>query len=134
MIRKKVQFARRLRRRQTPTETILWGLLRSKRLDGFKFYRQFPIGPYIADFCCRARRLVIEIDGGGHARPIQRKYDLNRDEYLRKRGYRVIRIWSSEIMNNIDGAIEAILKALGEKLPPSSSGTSPWGRRKAPFN
>ncbi len=112
MVRKKVQFARRLRKRQTPTETIMWGLLRSKRLDGYKFYRQFPIGPYIADFCCRSKRLVVEIDGGGHARPDQAVKDRARDFFLEKEGYRVIRIWSNEVMKNIEGVTDAILRRL----------------------
>ncbi|MFA5052117.1 MAG: DUF559 domain-containing protein [Patescibacteria group bacterium] len=112
MVKKKVQFARRLRKKQTPTETKMWALVRNKRLRGYKFYRQFPIGPYIADFCCRARKLVVEIDGGGHACSYHREYDLIRDDYLRKQGYRVIRIWSIEVEDNIDGVIEAILQAL----------------------
>ena len=90
----------------------MWSLLRDRRFLNVKFHRQYPIGPYIVDFCCRRKRLVIEIDGGGHNYLTQRKKDIRRDIYLKRCGYRVIRIWSSEVVNNIEGVTEAIIEAL----------------------
>ena len=63
------QLARDLRKRLTPAERILWRLLRDRRLKGLKFRRQFPIGPFVVDFCCYELRLVIELDGEVHAEP-----------------------------------------------------------------
>jgi very-short-patch-repair endonuclease len=72
--------ARKLGKNQTPEKAILWSRLRNRRLNGLKFYRQRPIGPYIADFYCAQHRLVIELDGGGHLR--RQTYDQRRTEWL----------------------------------------------------
>jgi len=104
-------YARRLRREQTPHEARLWGLLRSRRFLGYRFRRQVPIGPYIADFVCHGRKLVIELDGGQHA---DDPSDAVRDAELQRRDYRVLRIWNSELTSNEDGVAEAILAALQE--------------------
>lgn len=80
--------AKELRRNQTPTERKLWAKLRGKQLCGLKFRRQHPIGRYIVDFCCLARKLVIEIDGDSHA--FQVEYDRERTAYLEEREYTVI--------------------------------------------
>lgn len=107
-----VRKARQLRQRQTESEAKLWARLRNRRFLGYKFYRQFPIGPYIADFCCRSKKLVVEVDGGGHARPAQQTKDRQRDASLTLEGYEVIRIWSNEIFENIDGVMEGIRRVL----------------------
>lgn len=105
-------IARKLRRDRNPHEVRLWARLRNRQLDGYKFHRQFPIGPYIVDFCCRDKNLVIEVDGGGHAEPSQKLQDEMRDTYLRSDGFTVVRVWTSDIHANIDGALEHIRASL----------------------
>ena len=104
-------FARKLRREATPHEMQLWALLRDRRFVGFRFRRQVPIGPYIADFVCQGRRLIVEMDGSQHA---DDPHDAIRDAELARRGYRVLRIWNNELTKNERGVVEAILVALQE--------------------
>jgi very-short-patch-repair endonuclease len=104
-------FARNLRQAATPHEKKLWELLRSRRFIGFRFRRQVPIGPYIADFVCYGRRLIIELDGSQHA---DDPTDAVRDAELTRRGFRVLRIWNSDFALNERGVVEGILVALGE--------------------
>ena len=101
---------RELRREQTDAEQRLWFCLRSRKLAGFKFNRQYLIGPYIVDFCCLKERLVIEIDGFQHVE--NREYDKNRTLYLEARKYRVIRFWNDEIMKDREKVVQAILDVL----------------------
>ncbi len=77
-----------------------------------KFRRQYPIGPYVADFFCLQARLVVELDGGGHAREQQRRGDAARTAYLESRGYRVLRFWDNEVLTNVDGVLERIAEYL----------------------
>jgi len=84
-------------------------------LDGLHFRRQVPIGPYIADFLCGARMLVIEVDGETHAS--SQAYDGVRSEYLEERGWRVLRFWNNEVMQNIEGVVVTISEALQRPLP-----------------
>ena len=111
------QRARDLRHRQTDAETKLWQHLRARRLEPLKFRRQFPIGNFIVDFCCKERRLVIELDGGQHAEPEAIAADERRTLALEARGYRVIRFWDNEVLQNLDGVVEAILEALHGTSP-----------------
>src|SRR5690606_10686032 len=106
-------FARRLRREQTPQEAKLWALLRGRRFAGYRFRRQVPIGPYIADFVCQGRRLIVELDGSQHA---DDPGDVVRDAELVRRGYRVLRIWNNAIMPDADAALETIWAALQEPV------------------
>ena len=106
----KLQFRRKLRREQTDAERKLWSLLRSRQLEAYKFRRQHSIGPYIADFCCLERRLVIELDGGQHAEQIQK--DERRTEYLKSKGFQVLRIWDHEVFKETGAVMENILKVL----------------------
>jgi very-short-patch-repair endonuclease len=103
---------RRLRRSATDAETRLWFQLRDRRLAGFKFVRQEPIGPYVVDFVCRDRKLTVEADGGQHAESI---HDTNRDAFLRREGYRVIRFWNIDVLRNREGVLMTILDALDHK-------------------
>ncbi|MEH3116908.1 MAG: endonuclease domain-containing protein [Methylorubrum populi] len=105
-------FRKRLRHGQTEAERRLWYRLRDRRLGGFKFVRQESVGPYVADFCCREARLIVELDGSQHA---ENAYDLVRDAWLTERGYRVLRFWNAEVMTNTIGVLNTILAA----LPPS---------------
>lgn len=107
--RTNVHRVRRLRRESTDAEMRLWLALRDRRLGGFKFVRQEAIGPYIADFACRERRLIIEVDGSQHA---ESQSDLIRDAYLTAEGFRVIRFWNGEVLSNTEGVLTAILSAL----------------------
>ena len=105
--------ARELRTTMTDAERALWHALRARQL-GARFRRQAPIGPYIADFACLERKLVIEIDGGQHA---ESEYDVVRDGWLRQHGYRVLRYWNHEVLGNIAGVAEAIFTAPQDPPP-----------------
>lgn len=104
--------ARKLRRTSTDVERKLWARLRDRQLKGAKFRRQNAIGPYIADFFCLAARLVVELDGGGHDAEEQRLADAARTAYLENCGYRALRFWNNEVVENIDGVIEKIYEYL----------------------
>jgi very-short-patch-repair endonuclease len=99
--------AREMRRDCTDRERKFWWEVRDRRLKGFKSKRQFLIGPYIVDFVCLDAGLVVELDGGQHADRMA--YDKTRDAYLKARGYRVLRFWNTEFVNNKDGVLEALL-------------------------
>ncbi|MGO8868982.1 MAG: endonuclease domain-containing protein [Alphaproteobacteria bacterium] len=101
--------ARRLRRDETEAERRVWRAIRDRRL-GVKFRRQVPIGPYFADFACVARKLVVELDGGQHAEPT--RYEEERGRVTAANGYRVLRFWNNDVMDNLDGVVEAIRLAL----------------------
>ena len=109
----KTENARRLRRNQTDAEGRLWQELRAQQL-GAKFRRQHPIGPYIADFACIEKGLVVELDGGQHATEAGRAYDTERTAYLGAAGFRVIRFWNNEALTNMPGVLEVIRRELGE--------------------
>ena len=91
----------------------MWDALKAKRLGGYKFVRQFPIGRYFADFLCRKHRLVVEIDGSQH---VDNTYDRTRDEYLRDAGFSVIRFWSGDALRQRNAVCETILAALDGRL------------------
>ena len=101
--------AQSLRRSLTKQEFLLWRRLRNRQLEGFKFVRQEPIGPYYADFACRERQLIVEVDGSQHAESTR---DMRRDKALAALGYRVIRVWNNDVLNNIDGVLEMLLEEL----------------------
>jgi very-short-patch-repair endonuclease len=107
--RKSVPIERKLRGVQTDAERKLWFELRDRRLGGFKFVRQEAIGPYIVDFICRERKLIIEADGSQHAESAK---DVVRDAYLTREGYRVMRFWNNDVLRNREGVLETILAAL----------------------
>jgi very-short-patch-repair endonuclease len=105
--------SRTLRRRSTRAEFLLWRHLRNRQLAGCKFMRQEPIGPYFADFVCRERHLVVEVDGGQHA---DSAADAKRDATMRDLGYRTIRVWNNDVLGNTDGVLQ-MLKSELEKAP-----------------
>ena len=107
--RRKVRIERQLRSRQTDAERKLWFAVRDRRLSGFKFVRQEAIGPFIVDFVCRDKRLVVEVDGGQHADSAE---DAARDAFLAGEGYRVMRFWNNDVLSNRDGVLMVILEAL----------------------
>ncbi len=108
------QQARRLRRDTTEAEKKLWKVLRANQLSGAKFRRQFPVGPYITDFACWEARLIIELDGGQHA---DSKTDAHRTRYLEGKGFRVIRFWNNEVLENLEGVLSQIQIVLIEAHP-----------------
>ena len=105
----KRDLARTLRRNATEAERIMWRLLRDRRLEGLKFRRQVPVGPYIADFASIEQRLIVELDGGQHAESAS---DVRRDGFLAANGWRVVRFWNNEVMRNREGVLESIQQAL----------------------
>ncbi len=107
-----IKTARKLRRNTTDAELMLWLALRNRRLNGHKFKRQVPFGPYVADFLCVEAKLIIEADGGQHAEEIIN--DLERSRYFESQGYRVLRFWNNEILRNLEGVLETIAAELGE--------------------
>jgi len=111
-------FARRLRREQTDVERKLWYALRDRRLGEFKFRRQQPIGPYTVDFFCSDAKLIIELDGSQHAEAENREKDEKRTEFLESRGYKVLRFWNCDLIENMDGVIETIFVAASERRRP----------------
>ena len=108
-----IAFARRLRREQTDAEKALWAKLKNEQLDGMRFRRQQPIGPYIVDFVAFERRLIIEIDGGQHNDQEVMTRDEDRAMWLRQRHYQVLRFWNNEVLMNLEGVLERIRGALG---------------------
>jgi very-short-patch-repair endonuclease len=106
---KTIGIARRLRANQTDAETVLWNRVRNRQIDGHKFARQVPIGPYVCDFVCRQRELVIEVDGGQHAESAS---DALRDRYLIAKGYRVLRFWNNDVLGNLEGVLTTIQSEL----------------------
>lgn len=107
------QKARLLRKNQTDVEKILWQRLRNRGVQGFKFRRQVPVGPYVVDFLCEAARLVVEVDGGQHSE--NKEYDQYRDDFLRANGYEVMRFWNNEVTGNLEGVLEALLGVLNRR-------------------
>jgi very-short-patch-repair endonuclease len=106
--------ARRLRNAPTDAEATLWYRLRARRLNGYKFVRQEPIGPYTVDFVCRECRLIIEVDGGQHA---DNQRDAVRDKWLTDCNYRILRFWNNDVSSNLLGVLETIVTALAEAPP-----------------
>lgn len=114
--------AKSLRREMTDAERKLWSILRSRQLDGAKFRRQQPIGPFIADFVCQEARLIIEADGSQH---VNSDADTRRTAFLKGKGYRVLRFWNNDILQNLEGVAESILAALDTPHPAQPAAESP---------
>jgi very-short-patch-repair endonuclease len=100
---------RQLRRNATDAENRLWYVLRNRGLNGLKFVRQMPVGPYIVDFACREVALIVEIDGGQHA---ESAADEVRTAYLNREGYSVLRFWNTDVLSNRDGVLSTILRVI----------------------
>jgi very-short-patch-repair endonuclease len=107
-------FAKSLRQNMTEAERLLWKHLRAHRLNGQKFRRQQPLGIYIADFVHFGTRIIIEADGGQHN---ANKTDAARDAWLEGQGFRVLRFWNTDILQNTDAVLDVILRAVAEAAP-----------------
>jgi very-short-patch-repair endonuclease len=107
--------ARTLRRDMTKAEQRLWQMLRSRQTEGYRFRRQVPIGGFIADFVCHAARLIVEIDGGQH--DPSSEAEASRTRFLEAEGYRVLRFWNNEVLDNPEGVRAAIAQHLHPLTP-----------------
>jgi very-short-patch-repair endonuclease len=119
--------ARRLRRDETPAEKRLWEQLRNRTLDGHKFVRQSPAGPYVADFMCREQGLIVEVDGATHSTAAEIESDRMRTGYLEADGFRILRFQNDEILNGMDEVLTIIRSTLAHvpSPPPSLRDGSP---------
>ncbi|KQY20978.1 endonuclease domain-containing protein [Rhizobium sp. Root483D2] len=102
-------FARTMRADATVAENLLWQAVRNRQLEGFKFKRQVPLDGYILDFVCFEARLIVEVDGSQHA---ENSRDLVRDAFFRGQGFRILRFWNDEVVQNLDAVCLAILAEL----------------------
>lgn len=105
--------SRELRNNATAPERKLWQHLRNRQLFGTRFNRQVPIGPFICDFVARTPKLIIELDGGQHA--VRTVEDDRRTRFLEGRGYRVLRFWNNDVLENVDGVLTIIRAALNDR-------------------
>ena len=103
----------------TNAERIIWRVVRAHRLNGVGFRRQTPIGPYIADFVSQAAKIVIELDGGQHYENLHEAQDARRDNFLRSKGFRVLRFSNYDVMTNLEGVWDIIATAVGAAAAPS---------------
>ena len=111
----------------TKVEWKVWAQLRNRQLDGFKFRRQAPIGPYIADFVCFAARLIVEVDGPSH--DLRLDYDARRTEWFNRQGFDVIRVTDEQVDQQVEGVVDQIrvrLTAPPPGLPDKRGGESPY--------
>jgi very-short-patch-repair endonuclease len=106
--------ARALRRDAPRAERVMWRHLRSRQLGGWKFTRQEPIGIYFADFACRERMLVVEIDGATHSSGEELEWDARRTAFLRAQGYRVMRFTNEQVYENVEAVLDEVSHVLGE--------------------
>jgi very-short-patch-repair endonuclease len=114
--------ARAMRAHPTPAERRLWSMLRDARMPALRFRRQHVIAPYIADFACLERSLIVEADGGQHS---ECKSDERRDAFLRSSGFRVLRFWNNDVLENAAGVFEMIYAALHTPHPPKPAAWVP---------
>jgi len=121
--------ARRMRREPTPAERVLWLALRGRRFLAWKFRRQVPIGPFVADFPCFEARLVIEVDGGHHA---ENARDVERDRWFAENGFRVLRLWNHEVLKARETALDAIFAALSQAGVEGGQGRGASSASRAP--
>ena len=109
-----IGLSRSLRAAMTDAEGAIWYRIRNRQLGGYKFRRQQYIGPYIVDFACMDRHLVVEIDGGQHNDRV--KEDEERTAFLEHEGYRVLRFWNDQVLKETEAVLGEILRALGEDI------------------
>jgi very-short-patch-repair endonuclease len=117
-----LENSRRLRRDMTDAERKLWQCLHGGQLDGLKFRRQHPVPPYIADFCCTAEKLIVELDGSQH----NEQKDATRTRYLESQGWKILRFWDHDALQQTEAVIEAIWNFIGKPYPHPNP--SPDGR------
>lgn len=111
----RTQQARILRKADNDAEKALWSELKGRQLNGAKFTRQLPIGPYFADFACREAKLVIELDGSQH---VESEHDRKRDQFMVGQGWSVLRFWNIDALVERDAVVDTVLAALEQRLDP----------------
>jgi very-short-patch-repair endonuclease len=109
---KSLEHARQLRQALTDAEQFVWTRLRGRRFAQYKFRRQVPLGSYVVDFVCFERKLVIELDGGQHT--LQRAYDAQRTGWLESQGFKVVRFWNHDVVQDWETVEEEIWRKLQE--------------------
>ncbi len=107
--KRSTQSAKNLRKQETDAERLIWSYLRAGKMDGLKFRRQQPVGPYIVDFACLDKNIIIEIDGGQHTENIK---DETRDAWLADQGFKILRFWNNDVLKETDAVLESIRLAL----------------------
>ena len=120
-------FAKSLRAEMTQAEQKLWRHLRAHRLQQYKFKRQQPLGPYIADFACFNARLIVEVDGSQH---LESPRDARRDEWFKANNFRVLRFWNDQVLQETESVLEVILRAVEETPLPQPLSRKGRGERK----
>ena len=110
---KQTAFARTLRKKENDAESVLWSELRNRRLNGFKFVRELPIGPYFADFACRSRKLIVEVDGSQH---VNSMHDEKRDRWLSRQGWSVLRFNNMLILRQKSLVLDIIVEVLENRI------------------
>ena len=120
--------AKAFRRVMTPPEARLWTRLRASRLDGIKFRRQHPVGPYILDFYCAAARLAVEVDGRVHDDPDRARHDQRRTAWLATQGVKVIRLSAEHVRTELDGVLGFITEAVRARVSAPLSESPPPDR------
>ena len=119
-----VELARKLRKNMTLPERLLWQRFKL-RPGGFRFRRQHPIGPYVADFCCLAERFVVEVDGEAHDHVDRVKFDERRVGFMNENGFRVLRVTAARVIADADDAAEAIVARMASPLHQPAAGPPP---------
>jgi very-short-patch-repair endonuclease len=114
-----------MRNESAPAEQKLWWCLRDRRLNGFKFRRQYPIGPYVADFYCAECNLIIELDGDSHSE--REDYDRRRTEWLQQDGVAVVRFVNTDVFDHLGSVLDAILRECEARAVNAKGGASDSG-------
>nr|WP_166931813.1 endonuclease domain-containing protein [Rhizomicrobium electricum] len=107
-----------MRKQLTHAEIILWSRLRRGEQGGFRFRKQHPIGPYIADFACSAAKLIVEVDGETHGSDEEIRHDQRRDAYMRTLGWRVFRVTNEDVYKRLDVVLDGIARILQGTMEP----------------
>jgi very-short-patch-repair endonuclease len=122
---RRLKLAKSLRSNTTEAERRIWQALRRLPLAGTHFRRQVAIGPYVADFACMRKMLIVEIDGGQHSADTHARKDAKRTEWLEREGYRVIRFWNNDVMQNLEGVLASLNEALSSHPTPARDARRP---------
>ena len=109
----------------------MWSVLRGRRLNGMKFTRQYPVGPYFADFVCREHPIIVEVDGATHSTDVEIARDTHRAEFLRTQGYRIFRVTNIDARENLDGIREALIAFVCAPHPNPLPIEGRWGEGAA---
>jgi very-short-patch-repair endonuclease len=119
--------ARRLRHHQTRAESLLWSVLRDRRLDGFKFRRQVLIASDIVDFLCSRAKLIVEVDGATHSSPEELAYDRQCELILSRLGYRILRVGNDDVYKSMPAVLSTVLAALEAPSQAEDPSSAPSG-------